>query len=220
MAFGGRTSPLLGKHCGASAMWKECKIDLAQPGSTAMGSMRANTNAIKFLASGHWRRWSKSLPLGAGGIGRVCATSIDYMLAKDGDTSLPQYNDIWVHVFINVLVDKCITFDVLCNPKYWRDVKNPTLLGKSPFYSVAARRKTVQYLDFLVANAPWFNSTATEQALDSITGMEKDHDKRPALSVLCKVLRKAFENRDRFAEDGSARAPKRRRLCMDLSDSE
>eukprot|EP00961_Rhodomonas_salina_P034464 464203-Rhodomonas_salina.1 len=34
-----QTAPLLGKHCGdsESAMWKECKIDLAQPGSTAMG---------------------------------------------------------------------------------------------------------------------------------------------------------------------------------------
>eukprot|EP00961_Rhodomonas_salina_P049628 667076-Rhodomonas_salina.1 len=80
--------------------------------------------------------------------------------------------------------------------------------------------KTIQYLDFLVANAPWFNSTATKQALDSITGMEKDHDERPALLELRKVLCKAFENCYRFAEDGSASAPKQRRLCMDLSDSE
>lgn len=69
-----RIAKLLGKHAGDPQMWKDCKVDFASTSSTAMHNLRVNTNAVKFLAGGRWRRWIKDLPPGGPGVGRVSMT--------------------------------------------------------------------------------------------------------------------------------------------------
>eukprot|EP00961_Rhodomonas_salina_P182131 2458518-Rhodomonas_salina.1 len=47
-----------------------CKVDFQNANSVQMNNLRTNANAIVFLASGHWRRWTKDRPPGAGSMGR------------------------------------------------------------------------------------------------------------------------------------------------------
>ena len=165
---------------------------------------------------------------------QVDADSIDAKLAADGDEALPMYNDIFEHVFVEVLVKVCIGFDIFTNNVHWKNPRDNTPGGNSPFFCVFGSAeedgngvvlfsgKTIAWLDFLVANTPWYHQANTECAMDSIAGIKDNHDTKFALKSLRVMFKRAFAKgaNSVAGETISATAPKRRRLMMDLSDSE
>ncbi len=52
---------------------------------------------------------------------------------------------------------------------------------------LSSKTVTVEYWDFLVSNAPWFNAISS-QALDDAKTIEQEHDKQSSIILLKNVL--------------------------------
>jgi hypothetical protein len=149
----------------------------------------------------------------------VAGQAIETYQENHGD--LPMYNDIFFYMFEECFC-KLIDFERFMDPTWW--VSPDGEPGESPFDTsfFAGERardiltgKLLQYLDFLVANTPWFNGT-NSSALDSVVGIDAAHEEPAAMAELRAKMR------DRY---GTKSAPtsvqgklKRRRLRLDDVD--
>ncbi len=94
---------------------------------------------------------------------------------------------------------KLTDFTVLLDTELWKDEEGHQ--GKSPFDATFFWRdlqssKTLEYWDFLVANAQWFNAISA-QALDDARTIVKEHDRNSSIILLenmlsCCACRKAL----------------------------
>ena len=102
---------------------------------------------------------------------------------------LPNYNAAYEWMLKENFL-KLTDFNLLLDADLWRDENGKQ--GNSPFDAVFCDRyllstKTLEYWDFLVSNAPWFNAVSA-QALEDAKICSKDHDRESSIIHLENIL--------------------------------
>jgi hypothetical protein len=149
-------------------------------------------------------------------------TGVVLWQAVDGyKDPLPMYNDLFFYLFEECF-SKLIDFERLVDPTWWVTPNGEP--GESPFdcsfFTGDNARdilcgKLLQYLDFLVANAPWFNGT-NSNALESVEGLDSQHESDAAMKELRSKMKERYGTKSTpIATQGKL---KRRRLRLDDVD--
>jgi hypothetical protein len=119
---------------------------------------------------------------------------------------------------------KLTDFSRLTDPDSWLDEGGGP--GTSPFDCSLHGRdmltgKMLEYWDFLMANAPFYN-TVNMDVMDELTGSEFEHNSTANMLALEKILKMRYEKKaKRAVPDGVRSPPKRRRAMLSgLSDAE
>ncbi len=104
-------------------------------------------------------------------------------------TLLSCYNSTYEYMLREHFL-KLTDFTVLLDADLWRDEEGKP--GDSPFDAMFRGRdllssKTLEYWDFLVANAPWYNAISGP-ALDDARALAKEHDRQSSIIKLENIL--------------------------------
>ena len=107
---------------------------------------------------------------------------------KDG-VYLSSYNSIYEYMLLELFF-KLTDFTILLDSDLWRDEEGNQ--GESPFDAMfrgsdLLSSRTLEYWDFLVSNAPWFNAISG-QAVDDARALAKEHDKQSSIICLENML--------------------------------
>jgi hypothetical protein len=111
---------------------------------------------------------------------------------------LSNYNSIYEYMLREHFF-KLTDFTILLDSDLWRDEEGNQ--GDSPFDASFRGRdllssKTLEYWDFLVANAPWFNAISS-QALDDAKALAKEHDQQSSIIKLENILSRCASKKPR-----------------------
>ena len=141
--------------------------------------------------------------------------------------NLPEYNDIFYWFFKQVFTS-LIDMDFLLKKEHWKQAETGDP-GKSPADACLnlvlkpgddpkvesidlLSGRLLQYFDFLVANAPWFNGVHHDAYL-SVNEFDDKHDEGAATVELYKGLEELYKTE--AASVVQDRPKKRRRLIME-----
>jgi hypothetical protein len=151
-------------------------------------------------------------------------TSIAFDAVKEVEGGFPNYNALFEFLLTNYFF-KLPDIRRLTDPELW--VSEDGKAGESPFDASFDTRdllsgKLLAYLDFLVANSPYYN-TVNAEVEDALRGCAREHDRHENLREMEVLMKRLYGANAKTIEldETDAPPPKRRRaLLSDLDKSD